>query len=240
MDRTNQARTRGTMKTTFRKPTLRNALYLYRYLLLRLRYTNLRGGLFAIDRGAFLTIDPHARVTIGRRVLISRYFTGHFRGRVTIGDDVFFNCNCHVVAFSALTIGDNCLFGEMVSIHDENHIVGCDPEPIARRGYVEKPIVIGNNVWVGAKATILQGVHIGDNAVIGANAVVTRDVPANTVAVGIPARVVRTLDEANAVVDDHRRINDERTQGDEGARTMPGVCAMDTRTPQASPRQSLT
>jgi acetyltransferase-like isoleucine patch superfamily enzyme len=51
--------------------------------------------------------------------------------------------------------------------------------------------VVGNNVWVGAKATILQGVRIGDNAVIGANAVVTRDVPANTVAVGIPARVIR-------------------------------------------------
>ena len=53
--------------------------------------------------------------------------------------------------------------------------------------------MIGNNVWVGTKATILQGVTIGDNAVIGANAVVTRDIPANSIAVGAPARVVKTL-----------------------------------------------
>jgi acetyltransferase-like isoleucine patch superfamily enzyme len=122
-----------------------------------------------------------------------RNFTGSFLGpiQVTIGNNVYFGRGCHVVVRSALTIGDNCLFGEMVSIHDENHVFGRGPEPIASRGLAAAPIVVGNNVWVGAKATILQGVRIGDNAVIGANAVVTRDVPANTVAVGIPARVIR-------------------------------------------------
>lgn len=97
---------------------------------------------------------------------------------------------------NSLEIGDNSIFGERVSIHDENHVIGCGPEPIASRGWETAPIVIGKNVWVGSKATILQGVRIGDNAVIGANAVVTRDVPANSVAVGIPARVIRQIDPA--------------------------------------------
>lgn len=104
------------------------------------------------------------------------------------------NKGCHVVVHDGLSIGDNCLFGEGVSIHDANHVHAGDPLPIAARGFRATPIRIGRNVWVGAKATVLPGVRIGDNAVIGANAVVTRDVPAGTVAVGIPANVVKGVE----------------------------------------------
>jgi hypothetical protein len=62
---------------------------------------------------------------------------------------------------------------------------------IREQGVVVAPVRIGRNVWIGSKATVLKGVSIGDNAVIGANAVVTRDIPANAVAAGIPARVLR-------------------------------------------------
>ena len=167
--------------------------YLWRYALLRWRYRALRVGFFAMERGASIGVAPQARLRFGRGIHMGRDFSGSFIGQVSIGDDVFFDRGCYVVARHALSIGDNCFFAEMVTIHDENHIVGRGSEPVAERGFTEAPVVIGNNVWVGPKATILQGVHIGDNAVIGANAVVTRDVPANTVATGIPARVTCTL-----------------------------------------------
>lgn len=176
-----------------RQLTARNLLALTRYCYFRCRFPHLQVGLFFIDRGASLFVDRHATVRFGRKIRIMRDFTGWFRGDVSIGDGVFFNRGCHIVVHNALTIGDHCLFGEMVSIHDENHVPGCDQEPIASRGFVTAPIAIGNNVWVGAKATILPGVTIGHNAVIGANAVVTRDVPPNSIAAGIPARVVRAL-----------------------------------------------
>jgi acetyltransferase-like isoleucine patch superfamily enzyme len=140
-----------------------------------------------------LFIGPEAEISFGRNIYFTRNFTGDFLGRITIGDGVFFQHSCTLSALDDVTIGDYALFGEQVSILDANHVVtgGCDP--IDYRGFVKKPVVIGRNVWVGAKATILPGVHIGDNAVIGANAVVTHDIPAYTVAVGIPARVIREI-----------------------------------------------
>ncbi len=166
----------------------------WRYLILRLRFQrNLDAGLFFVHRGGDIDIGPDAQVRLGFPVHFMQEFTGRFYGQVTIGDNVFFNRGCYVAVHEALRIGDNCLFGEHVSIHDENHHLGRGSDPIGARGFTTAPIVIGANVWVGAKATILQGVRIGDNAVIGANAVVTRDIPPNAVAVGIPARVVREL-----------------------------------------------
>lgn len=176
-----------------RRLTARNLSALCRYVWLRLRYRNLGVGVFFVDRGADIIIGSRARISFGHGLRCMRDFTGHFYGHVSIGDGVFFNRGCHVVAHEALSIGNHCLFGEMVSIHDDNHIPGRGSEPIASRGLRTAPITIGDNVWVGAKATILAGVSIGDNAVIGANAVVTRDVPANSIAVGIPARVVREI-----------------------------------------------
>jgi len=97
------------------------------------------------------------------------------------------------VVQESLTVGDYSLFGEGVSIHDDNHVIGRGREPIASRGLVTRPVAIGRNVWVGAKAVILPGVHIGDNAVVGAGAVVTRDVPPYTVVAGVPARVIKEV-----------------------------------------------
>ena len=176
-----------------RRRSPRRVAYLWRYALLRWRYRALHVGFFALERGASIGVAPQARLRFGRGIRLGRDFSGSFIGQVSIGDNCFFDRGCYVVARHALSIGDNCFFAEMVTIHDENHIVGRGSEPVAERGFTEAPVVIGNNVWVGPKATILQGVHIGDNAVIGANAVVTRDVPANTVATGIPARVTCTL-----------------------------------------------
>jgi acetyltransferase-like isoleucine patch superfamily enzyme len=147
-----------------------------------------------IGAGSHMYVDSKARLHFSSsRIYFSRYFTGRFYGKVTIGDRVFFQHNCHISVHEELTIGDNSIFAEGVSIHDEMHIISTGSDPISDRGLVTKPISIGRNVWVGAKATILAGVHIGDNAVIGANAVVTHDVLACTVVGGVPARLIRKI-----------------------------------------------
>ena len=176
-----------------RRLTYDNVRAMLRYLFFRMQYRNLKAGLFYIGSNSELMIEPQARVHFGHGVEFMRDCTLHFRGEVNIGNNVYFNRACHIVSLQVLTIGDYSIFGEKVSIHDENHVIEGDP-PLPKRGMVTAPVIIGKNVWVGAKATILQGVTIGDNAVIGANAVVTRDVPPYSIALGIPARVIRTID----------------------------------------------
>lgn len=167
-----------------------------RYLLLRARYPELHGGPFSLASGCDIWLGPQASVTIGRSTRFSRDVTARFHSAATIGARCFFNRGCSVVAYSSLSIGDDCLFGEYVSIHDGNHALTPLSVAIAQRGFTVASVTIGQNVWVGAKATILPGVTIGDNSVVGANAVVTRSLPPNVLAVGSPARVVRSL-EAN-------------------------------------------
>lgn len=108
---------------------------------------------------------------------------------ITLGKNVFINSGCHFQDQGGITIGDNCLIGHCVVMATLNH--GFEPEK--RSWNYPAPITIGNNVWVGANATILQGVVIGDNAIVAAGAVVTKDVPANTVVAGVPARFIKEL-----------------------------------------------
>ena len=88
-----------------------------------------------------------------------------------------------------ITIEDGVLIGPKVSLLTEGHPLA----PADRHGLTVAPIHIGQNAWVGAGATVLQGVSIGENAVVAAGAVVTSDVPANTVAGGIPARIIKAI-----------------------------------------------
>lgn len=90
-----------------------------------------------------------------------------------------------------MTLGDGCQIGHNVVFATLNHEL-----PPERRGVTRPaPIRLGKKVWVGSNATILQGVTIGDNAVVAAGAVVTKDVPANTIVGGVPARVIKRIDE---------------------------------------------
>ena len=171
---------------------VRNLSGLCRYVLIRSRFPKTRLPLVFLDRGTDIDIGPDATVSLGRHVRFMRDCTIRFWGNVEIGDDVFFNRACTLVCREAVSIGRGCRFGEMVSIHDESYALSRD-EPIGSLGQLTAPIVIAENVWVGAKATILRGVRVGKNSVIGANAVVTKDIPENTVVVGNPARVIRQL-----------------------------------------------
>jgi acetyltransferase-like isoleucine patch superfamily enzyme len=112
-----------------------------------------------------------------------------FGKNIRLGTRVFINSGCSFQDQGGVTIGDDCLIGHNVVFATLNHDI--DP---ARRGDLHPaPIVVGSNVWIGANATLLPGVTIGDDAVVAAAAVVTKDVPAGTIVVGSPARVIRTV-----------------------------------------------
>ena len=146
------------------------------------------------------------QISIGDDTIIQRhsilgcwtsYHDQTFSPSITIGN----NCNigeyCHITAINKIVIGNGLLTGRFVLISDNSH-GGLSQEealipPAARKLVSKGPVIIGNNVWIGDKATILAGVHIGDNAIIAANAVVTEDVPAHTMVAGAPATVRKRL-----------------------------------------------
>lgn len=114
--------------------------------------------------------------------------------QLVIGDDVNIMRNCQISCANKITIGNGTLFGDNVFITDNFHGKGelCEMQvpPIERTLYIKGEVVIGNNVWIGRNVCIMPGVHIGDGAIIGANAVVTKDIPANSRACGVPAAVI--------------------------------------------------
>jgi acetyltransferase-like isoleucine patch superfamily enzyme len=176
-----------------RRVSWRNLCGLLRWLKLWSRHRPRSLPLFFLGPRSEVVIASNIDFTAGARVRFLGDFSGRFYGSTSFGHDVKVGRGATIAVHSRLEIGDNCLLGAYSSIHDEAHVYGSTPDPIDDRGLTASPIVIGDNVWVGTKATILQGVTIGDNAVIGANAVVTRDVPANSIAAGAPARVVKTF-----------------------------------------------
>ena len=109
---------------------------------------------------------------------------------IIVGKRVFINEGCCFQDQGGISIGDDCLIGQQVVIATLNH----DLDPKHRKDMLPAPVKIGKNVWIGAHATILQGVTIGDNSVVAAGAVVTKDVPPNTVVGGVPAKIIKTIE----------------------------------------------
>lgn len=110
---------------------------------------------------------------------------------ITIGDHFYCNFDAIFLDKSTITIGDNVMVGPRVNFLTAGHPVDAK----TRNEFYEyaKPIVVGNDVWIGGNVTILPGVTIGSDVVIGAGAVVTKDIPDHVIAVGNPARVLRTI-----------------------------------------------
>ena len=98
---------------------------------------------------------------------------------------------CTISAYQHVSIGRECVIADRVMMIDFDHGMVEVERPIREQGIYKRDVNIGNNVWIGYGACILRGVTVGDNAVIGTNAVVTKDVPANAVVGGVPARVLR-------------------------------------------------
>ncbi|GAA0337858.1 maltose acetyltransferase domain-containing protein [Bacillus carboniphilus] len=127
----------------------------------------------------------------GVQVMIEPSFRCDYGYNIHVGENFFANFNCVFLDVCEIRFGDNCMLAPGVHIYTATH-----PLDAAERntGYeYGKPVTIGNNVWVGGLAVINPGVTIGDNAVIASGAVVTKDVPANVVVGGNPARVIKEI-----------------------------------------------
>lgn len=109
---------------------------------------------------------------------------------ITFGKNVFINSGCRFQDQGGITIGDGALIGHNVVLATLNH--GFMPQK--RQDLYPAPIILGENVWIGANATVLPGITIGDNAIIAAGAVVTKNVPTNTIVGGIPAKFIKMIE----------------------------------------------
>ena len=124
-------------------------------------------------------------------IIINQPFRCDYGKQISVGKRFFANFNFTVLDEAKVTIGDDCFIGPNVSIYTACH--STDPvERNSRREWAE-PVTIGDNVWIGGSVTILPGVTIGDNVTIGAGSVVTKDIPSNSIAVGNPCKVMKTL-----------------------------------------------
>ena len=172
---------------------------------MRLSVTAGRGGRRAIGPGLISNGHLHlrgtGRIRIGAganawaRAEPNFLTTLNAAAVIDIGDNVRLN-GCDIQSSASVTVGDDCILGSCIIVDTDYHSVEVDRR---QQGAVVKsrPVVIGHNVWVAGRATVLKGVTIGDDSVVGFGAVVTTDVPAGVVVAGNPARVVRKLyDEA--------------------------------------------
>lgn len=130
---------------------------------------------------------------MGREVIITPPFWCDYGYNITVGDYFYSNHNMIITDGAKVTFGNNVFIAPNCCFTTAEHAI--DPEMRKSGVEIAKPITVGNNVWIGAGSTILAGVEIGDNSVIGAGSVVTRSIPANVVAVGVPCRVQRAITE---------------------------------------------
>ena len=125
------------------------------------------------------------------------YRNQSFNPDIIIGDNVSFMENCQISCCLSITIGDGCLFGDNVFItdnfHGENSFIDAQLPPLNRNLFIKGPVKIEKNVWIGRNVCIMPDVIIGEGSVIGANAVVTHNIPAYSVATGVPAKVIKSI-----------------------------------------------
>ena len=180
-----------------RRNGMLNAKYLR--LALRLGLWKLRlgrrlklDGLAFVGPGCQLEVGPNAVLELGRWSWI-----GHgskircHEGAVSLGALSVMGQECTISAFQHVSIGRECVIADRAMLIDFDHSTADVETPIRLQGIYKRDVRVGHNVWIGYGACVLRGCSVGENAVIGANTVVTRDVPANAVVGGVPARLIR-------------------------------------------------
>ncbi|HEX5851657.1 MAG TPA: acyltransferase [Solirubrobacteraceae bacterium] len=179
----------------------------YAYLIARFLWLKLRfRGRLQTDGLCF--ICPHVKLEIGRgaTLRIGRWaWIGHgskirvHEGEVSIGAKTVIGQECTVSAFQHVSIGRECIVADRVMLIDFDHGVTEVERPIRLQGIYKRDVRVRHNVWIGYGACILRGVDVGENSIIGTSAVVTKDVPANAVVGGSPARVIRMRETPRAM-----------------------------------------
>jgi acetyltransferase-like isoleucine patch superfamily enzyme len=150
-----------------------------------------------------IKLGNKVRIGAFSRLIISTSFNniGSF---IRIGNNVGIGEFAYLGGAGGLEIGDDCIIGQYFSCHPENHQFGDSKQLIRLQGVSRKGIRVGENCWIGAKVTILDGVIIGDNCVIAAGAVVTKSMPEGSLIGGVPAKILKTIDENEKI---HSPIN---------------------------------
>jgi acetyltransferase-like isoleucine patch superfamily enzyme len=174
--------------------------------LLRRRFASTYGrrlrldGLAFIGRGVEIEVGRRGRLSLGRWSWIGdgTKLRCH-EGEVSIGAKSVLGQECTISAYQHVSIGRECVVADRVMLIDFDHGAADVERPVRLQGIYKRDVRIGHNVWIGYGACVLRGVTVGDNAIIGANAVVTRDVPANAVVGGVPARVLRMREEPQSL-----------------------------------------
>jgi acetyltransferase-like isoleucine patch superfamily enzyme len=171
----------------------------YARLLIRLGWLKLRfrgrlktDGIAFVCPGVTLEIGKDATLYLGRWSWIGHgtKIRAH-EGEVRIGAKSVLGQECTISAYQHVSIGRECVVADRVMLIDFDHGVVEVERPIRLQGIYKRDVRIGHNVWIGYGASFLRGVTVGDNAVVGTYAVVTKDVPANAVVAGVPARLIR-------------------------------------------------
>jgi acetyltransferase-like isoleucine patch superfamily enzyme len=184
----------------------RNRMLSPKYARLVLRYLWRRfltpaGWRWQTDGPLFLGKDLKIQVARGARLRFGRFvWIGDgtkircHEGEVVIGEKTVLGQECTISAYKRVRIGEQCVVADRAMFIDFDHGVTEVERPIRVQGIYKREVEVGSNVWIGYGACFLRGVRVGDNSIVGTNSVVTRDVPANAVVGGIPARVIRTRD----------------------------------------------
>ena len=170
------------------------ALLLVRFAWLKLRWR----GRLVTDGVCFVCPNVTFEIGKGAKVHLGRWsWVGHgtkiraHEGEVHIGAKSVIGQECTISSFQHVSIGRECIVADRVMLIDFDHGVVEVERPIRHQGIYKRDVRVGHNVWVGYGACFLRGVTVGDNAIVGTSAVVTKDVPANAVVGGIPARLIR-------------------------------------------------
>lgn len=180
-------------RQVFSRFNTRNLLGVARFFWLKCWYGNRlkTAGLSVIGPFGEVRISRKASMSLGKKVCVSSNVDFEVYGKLAIGSNVDINKFTRIVAFSSIEIGCNVAIARFVSILDHDHAHGfVDGKLAIGRDYICDPVFIGNNVWIGDKVTILKGVNIGDNVIVGAHSVVTKDIESNSIAAGVPCRVI--------------------------------------------------
>jgi acetyltransferase-like isoleucine patch superfamily enzyme len=182
----------------------RNRMLTWKYALLALRWGWLKlrwrgrlvtDGLCFIGPGVTFEIGRQATLRLGRWCWI-----GHgtkirvHEGETSIGAKTVLGQECTISAFQHVAIGRECVVADRAMLIDFDHGVVEVERPIRLQGIYKRDVDVGHNCWIGYGACILRGARIGDNSIVGTNSVVTKELPANSVSAGAPARVLRMRD----------------------------------------------